>query len=141
MFITGDGMDAVVVVFPYQTEVFQTMLAGHAPGAMTATPTGPGSKLQYLMVSNPDAGGVTVFDYQFYSLVAVVQVGRGPGQILLTPDGEYALVLNQQSGDMAVVRMLSLGMSPNGAQRRFKSAPIFTMIPVGENPVSAALMT
>jgi len=29
------------------------------------------------------------------------QVGRDPRQIVVTPDNEYALVLNQQSGDMA----------------------------------------
>ena len=28
LFVTGDGMDAVVIVFPYSTEVDQTILAG-----------------------------------------------------------------------------------------------------------------
>jgi DNA-binding beta-propeller fold protein YncE len=139
IFITGDGMDAVVVLYPYTTEIYQTILAGRAPGAMAVT--GSNSRLSYLLVTNPETDGITVLDIENYNLVAVVQVGRGPCQILLTADGQYALVLNQKSGDMAVVRVLALGISPNGAQRKFKSAPIFTLIPVGENPVSAALVS
>jgi DNA-binding beta-propeller fold protein YncE len=138
IFITGDGMDAVVVLYPYTTEVYQTMLAGRAPGAMAVT--GANSKPAYLLVANPETNGLTVLDIDTYNLVAVVQVGRSPGQILLTPDGQYALVLNQDSGDMAVVRVLSLGTLPNGGQRWFGSAPIFTLIPLGEKPVSAALV-
>lgn len=138
VFVTGDGMDAVVVIYPYQTEISQTILAGRAPGAMAAT--GGDGRPSYLFVANPDTGDITVLDYETYSLVAVVEVGRGPGQILITPDGQYALVLNSKSGDMAVVRLLALATAPNGARRKFKSAPIFTMIPVGDGPVSAALI-
>jgi len=139
IFITGNGMDAVVVLYPYTTEIYQTILAGRAPGAMAVT--GSNSRSSYLLVTNPETDGITVLDIENYGLVAVVQVGRGPCQILMTPDGQYALVLNRKSGDMAVVRVLALGISPNGAQRKFKSAPIFTLIPVGESPVSAALVS
>lgn len=140
LFITGDGMDAVVVLFPYQTEIYQTILAGRAPGSMAVT--AKDVKPAYLMLTNPDSDGITVLDTETYSLVAVVEVGRGPGRILLTPDGEYALVLNEKSGDVAVVRMLALSTTPSGAYRRFKPAPapIFTLIPVGDRPVSAAFV-
>ncbi|HUB77685.1 MAG TPA: YncE family protein [Bryobacteraceae bacterium] len=140
IFVTGDGMDAVVVVFPYETEIYQTILAGHAPGSMAVTPKDV--KPSYLMLTNPESDGITVLDTDTYSLVASVEVGRGPCRILLTPDGEYALVLNEDSGDIAVVRMLALSTTPNGAYRRFKPAPapIFTLIPVGDRPVSAAFV-
>jgi len=140
IFITGDGMDAVVVLFPYETEIYQTILAGRAPGSMAVTPKD--MKPSYLMLTNPESDGITVLDTDTYSLVASVQVGRGPSRILLTPDGEYALVLNEISGDIAVVRMLALSTTPNGAYRRFKPAPapIFTLIPVGDRPVSAAFV-
>jgi hypothetical protein len=38
--------------------------------------------------------------------------------------------------------MLALSTTPNGGYRQFKPAPapIFTMIPVGERPVSAAIV-
>jgi DNA-binding beta-propeller fold protein YncE len=142
IFITGDGMDAVVVLYPYTTEVYQTILAGRTPGAMAVT--AKDARPSYLMVANPETDGITVLDIETYNLVAVVQVGRGPGHILLTADGQYALVLNQISGDMAVVRVLALATAPNGAVRRFDPrpapAPLFTLIPVGDRPVSAALV-
>ena len=57
-----------------------------------------------------------------------------PRHILITPDKQYALVLNRRSGDLAVIRIQSL------RARRYKSAPLFTMIPVGEGPVSTAVV-
>jgi hypothetical protein len=83
-----------------------------------------------------------VLDVESGKLVALVTVGSRPGQIVLTPDREYALVLNENSGDMAVIRIFSLGGNQVGGERvkRYKSAPLFTMIPVGEGPVSAAVV-
>src|SRR5439155_21344321 len=107
LYVTGDGMDAVVNVYPYRTEVWETLLAGHAPGVMaTAEPATPPFDL---LVANPDSDTVTVLDVESGKLVAVVQVGSGPGNIVITPDREYALVLNETSGDMAVIRIFSLG--------------------------------
>ena len=54
---------------------------------------------------------------------------------------QYALVLNEGSGDLAVIRTYSLSAPQLSAKARFKSAPVFTMIPVGERPVSAAVVT
>jgi YVTN family beta-propeller protein len=141
LYVTGDGMDAVVSVFPYRTEVWETLLAGHAPGVMaTAEPAKPP---YYLLVANPGADTVTVLDVESGKLVALVTVGSQPGQIILTPNREYALVLNEKSGDMAVIRIFSLGGNQVGGDRvkRYKSAPLFTMIPVGERPVSAAVVS
>ena len=58
----------------------------------------------------------------------------------MTPDDEYALVLNQGSGDLAVIRMLSIGTGERNHPARYRSAPLFTLIPVGEKPVSAAIV-
>jgi len=136
LFVSGDGLDAVVIVFPYTTEVDQTILAGHTPDSMAVTAKSP----SYLMVANPDSNGITVLDVDTRKLVAVVQVGLEPRHILFTPDEEYALVLNERSGDLAVIRILALEKAPNGATRWYKSAPLFTMIPVGVRPVSAAVV-
>jgi YVTN family beta-propeller protein len=133
LFVTGDGMDAVVIVFPYSSEVDQTVLAGRAPGVMAATD-------RYLLVANPESNGITVLDLDSRKLVAVVQVGQQPRGILLTPDQQYALVLNERSGDLAVIRVFSLAFTPTGSQRRYKSAPLFTLLPVGDRPVSAAVV-
>lgn len=140
LYVSGDGMDAVVSVFPYRTEVWETLLAGHAPGAMAIAESD--RPPAYLLVANPDADSVTVLDVETGNLAALVQVGREPRQIVITPDDEYALVLNQKSGDMAVIRIFTLGGNEVGGDRvrRYKSAPLFTMIPVGEGPVSAAVV-
>ena len=107
MFVTGDGMDAVVIVYPYSTEIAETMLAGRAPGAMAVTDSAATS---FLLVANPQTNSVTVLDYDNTGrkLVAAVNVGQEPGAIVITPDQQYALVLNQKSGDLAVIRMYAL---------------------------------
>jgi YVTN family beta-propeller protein len=128
LFITGEGMDAVVVVYPYQTEVAETLLAGHAPGVMAAS-----AAPDYLFVANPRSNNVTILDIETHKVMAAAPAGAEPGHITITPDNQYALVLNRGSGDMAVIRIAAV------AARRSKSAPLFTMIPVGSKPVAAAV--
>jgi len=130
LFLTGDGMDAVVIVYPYQTEVAETVLAGRAPDGMAVTDT-------YLLVTNPATNSVTVLNIDDRKLVSVVSVGQEPREISITPDKQYALVLNEKSGDLAVIRLYSL-TEPRA--HKYKSASLFTLIPVGEKPVSAAVV-
>lgn len=131
LFITGEGLDAVVVVYPYFVpQVAETVLAGRSPGPMAASASPP-----YLFVANPESGDLSILNITTRKLVAVVSVGAEPGYIAVTPDNQYALILNRKSGDMAVLRIASI--QPN----RAKSAPLFTMIPVGSKPVSAVVRT
>jgi DNA-binding beta-propeller fold protein YncE len=127
LFITGDGMDALVVVYPYRIpEIAETVLAGRAPGAMCASQ-------QFLFIANPLTGDVSIFDIKTRKLIAVTAVGSEPSYIVVTPGDEFALVLNRKSGDIAVIR---LGAIKND---RKKSAALFTIIPVGSKPVSAVV--
>ncbi len=126
LFITGEGRDAVVVVYPYRTEIGLTSLSGRMPRQMACS-----AEPRYLFVSSPASGSVTVFDIDTQKVVAVTGVGVEPGAIVITPDQQYALVLNQGSGDIAVIRIASI--RPGRARR----APLFTMIPVGGRPVAA----
>ncbi len=139
LFVTGAGMDAVVVVYPYYTpQVAQTVLAGHAPGAMAATKStqnGP----QYLFVANPKSGDVSILNVTNNRVVAVTPVGSEPGYITVTPDNQYALVLNQGSGDVAVIRIANITRAATDFKRSRKG-PIFMMVPVGSKPVSAAVV-
>jgi YVTN family beta-propeller protein len=128
LFISGDGLDAVVTVYPYQTDVGATMLAGRAPGALAAS-----ASPAYLFVANPTSGDVTILNIQTQRVIGVAPVGREPCHIAVTPDNQYALVLNRGSGDMAVLRI------PAITANRARSAPLFTMIPVGSRPVSAVV--
>lgn len=127
-FVAGDGMDAVVTVYPYQTEVGSITLAGKAPGYLVAS-----DKPDYLFVANPDSNDVTVINVADQKVLAVAAVGREPCFIAVTPNNEYALVLNRQSGDVAVLHIGSM------TSRRSKSIPLLTMIPVGSEPVSAVI--
>ena len=132
-------MDAVVVVYVYQTEIAETLLAGRAPAGMAAM-----DAPQYLLVTNPETNTVTVLDLENNGkLVASVQVGQEPRAIVVTPAREgqdqYALVLNEKSGDLAVIRIYSL-LNQDPKRRRMPT-PLFTLVPVGEGPVSAAVMS
>jgi DNA-binding beta-propeller fold protein YncE len=128
LFVTGEGMDAVVIVYPYNTpEVAETVLAGHAPGPMAAS--GPGSNL--LFVASPVSGEVSILSIATHRVIALAQAGADPGYIAITPDDEFALVLNRASGDVTVLRVSTI--QPN----RYKSAGLLTVIPVGSRPVSA----
>lgn len=135
LFLTGEGRDAVVIAYTFRHEIAQTSLTGRKPGAMAVSgrknvPDDP----QFLFVSNPQAGSVTVFDVMTQRVVAVTGVGMQPGPIVVTPDQQYALVLNTASADMAVIRIAAITGGKN------RSAPLFTMIPVGAKPVSAVVV-
>jgi DNA-binding beta-propeller fold protein YncE len=135
LFVSGEGMDAVVTVYPYRTEVAETMLAGHAPAGMAVT-----DNPAFLLVANPDSDTVTVLDFDNpgKKLVAMVQVGREPRHIVITPDNQFALVLNEGSGDVAVIRMYTLAKLDS--VRRRHPTPVFNLIPAGQKPVAAAVL-
>jgi len=132
VFVTGKGMDAVVIVYPYWTEVAETVLAGHAPRAVAIS-----AAPEYLFVANPESGDVTVLDVATRDVLAAVKVGQMPCFITFTPDNQYALVVNRGSGDLAVIRLATI--TQGDARRRSRTAPLFTMVPVGVGPVSAGV--
>ena len=119
--------------FPLQHRDRPTILAGHAPGAMAVTGAWPA----YLMVTNPQSSGLTVLDMDMRKLVAVVRVGQGPGEILITPDNQYALAIDRQSADLAVVRLSAFAEAAGGSTNRRRYS---RCIPVGGKPVGAAIV-
>jgi len=128
LFVTGEGLDSVVTVYPYQTEVGSTMLAGRAPGMMAASVIP-----SYLFVANPSSNTVTILNVATQKVMGAVQVGREPGFLAITPNQEYALALNRVSGDMSVLHI------PTLSARRTKAASLFTQVPVGSEPVAAVV--
>lgn len=129
LFVTDGQSGGVAMIYPYTTEVDRAVLAGKSPGAMAACATPP-----YLLVANRESSDITILDLDSGKLVAIVPVGAEPAFVAITPDNQYALALNAASGDMAVIRLSAV------RSRRNKSAPLFTMIPVGEAPVSLAVI-
>jgi YVTN family beta-propeller protein len=118
-------MDAVVIVYPFQSQVGETVLAGRAPGPMAVSES-------FLFLASPQSGDLSILNIANRKVIAVVAVGSDPGCIAVTPDDQFALVLNRKSGDVAVVRVG--GITAN----RYKKAALLTVIPVGSRPVSAA---
>jgi len=138
LFITGTGMDGVAIAFPYiPLEVEQTVLAGRDPGAMACS-----SSPAYLFVASASGSDVCILDIDTRKMIGIVEVGQQPSFMAVTPDSQYALVLNENSGDMAVIRIASIqANTANAAKMRGKAgAALFTMLPVGNRPVHAVIV-
>jgi len=138
LFVGGTGMDAVAIIFAYQPLIVdQTVLAGQGPGAMAASSVPP-----YLFVASRTGPEINILSVTTRKVIAVVQAGPGPRQILITPDDQFALVLNEYSGDLAVIRIPTIEANRlrSGLINRTKSgASLFTMFPVGDQPVAGAI--
>ena len=127
MFVTGSGLDALVIANPYQNEIDQTISAGHEPGAMVVQ-----AQQNILLVANPS--NVTLLDIDTRRLAATVAVNGPPGEILVTPGGEYALAVSQDSGDVSVIRLATV------LDRKQRTKPVFTVFPTGAGLRSAAIV-
>lgn len=133
MFVTGTGEDAIAIVEPYQNQVDQTIVAGRNPFGMAF---GVSGSRNLLFVTNPGSGDLTIFDVDTRQLAASVHVGGNPGEVLLTPNGEYALAINRDSGDVAVVRISTV--LNRGIEMAAK--PLLTVFATGAGPQSAAII-
>lgn len=139
LFVSGSGMDGVAIVYPYHTlQVDQTLLAGHDPGVMAScggdAPSNNGSPA-YLFAASQAASSVCIVSVDNRKAIGYVEVGEDPCFITVTPDNQYALILNRLSGDMAVIRI------PSIRANRFKlGAALFDLVPVGERPTCAAII-
>lgn len=131
LFVSGAGMDAVAVVFPYDTlEVEQTVLVGRDPGAMACS-----ASPAYLFVASHSGSDVCILDVNSRKVIGIVEVGQKPAYITVTPDSQYALVLDELSGDMAVIHVPAIR-----ANRTKSGAALFTLVQVGARPVQAAIV-
>jgi YVTN family beta-propeller protein len=129
MFVIATGEDSVAIVSPFQNQIDQTIVAGRQPYAMAVSAT-----RNLLLITNPESGDLTILDIETRKLAASVHVGGEPGEVLLTPDEEYALVLSRDAGDVAVVRMQTV------LDRANRTKPILTMFPMGSSPQSALVI-
>jgi len=127
LFVTGSGMDSLVILYPYDiAEVAETVLVGHAPAVMTASKS-------LLFITSPASGDISVLSVGTHKVLTVMPVGSDPGLVAITPDDRFALVLNRESGNIAVLDTNEI------LKNRNKGAALVTVIPVGSRPVSAAM--
>ena len=137
LFVSGPGMDGVAIAFTYwPLEVEQTVLGGRDPGVMGCAGN------TYLLIASASGSDVCILTIARRRMVGIVEVGQKPSYIAVTPDSQYALVLNEASGDMAVIHVSSIqDRLSDAAKRRGKAgASLFTMLAVGNQPIHAEIV-
>lgn len=137
LFVSGNGMDAVAIVFPYSPlEVDQTVLAGRDPGVMACSETPA-----LLFVGSNSGSDVCVLNIDTRKVVGAVDVGERPTHIAITPGNQYALILARDAGTVAIVRIPKIRLDPSIVLKVEKpSAALFTILPVGNQPVQSAVV-
>ncbi len=131
LFVSGEGVDGVAIVFPYNTlEVEQTVLAGRDPGVMACS-----ADPVYLFVGSHSGTDVCILNVETRKVIGMVDIGEQPSYITTTPDSQYALVLDERAGDLAVIHITAIRVN-----RERTGASLFTMLQVGEKPVHAAVV-
>jgi len=79
------------------------------------------SRRRDIYLSKSELGGrERILDIETSKVIAVTPVGTGPSFIAITPDDQYALVLNQMSGDVAVIRIKNIRSAAH-----WKKGPLF----------------
>jgi DNA-binding beta-propeller fold protein YncE len=138
LFVSGPGMDGIAIVAPYDVlKVDQTVLAGRDPGVMACSDTPA-----YLFVASASGTDVCIMSVDIRKIIGLVEIGGRPTYITITPGDQFALVLSENSNDMAVIHIPAVLASQSDPFKfRYKSgAALFTVMPVGSKPVHAAVI-
>jgi DNA-binding beta-propeller fold protein YncE len=138
LFVSGEGMDAVAIIFPYNPlEVDQTVLAGRDPGVMACS-----ENPAYLFVGSHSGSDVCILNIDSRRMIGIVDAGQRPTYITITPDSQYALVLNEGVGTMAVIHVAEVAVNVSNPDKKRNKvvAGLFTLLPVGDRPVHAIVV-
>lgn len=137
MFVTGAGADVVAIVSPYQNEVGETMLAGRTPTAMAVV-----EKQNLLCVTNAESGDLTILAIDTRHMSASVHVGETPGEVVVTPGGEYVLVVDRQTGRVSVIRLATVLDTKAETQLDviLRTKPLFTVFPTATDARAALVV-
>ncbi len=117
-FVSNYDSDTISEITTSSNEVGGAYLVGAHPvrGLVSADNS-------LLYVSDFSAGWVGIYSIDDGKLINSVSVGKGPDALAFSADGHLLLVLNAQSGDIAVVRT---GITP--------AASLLTLFPAGRAP-------
>ena len=91
-------------------------------------------------MANPGSGDLTILDIDSRRLKASVHVGGQPGDVLLTPDGEYALVMDPVSGSVSVARIATVLDNAQVAFIARPPKPLFTVFQTATDARSAIIV-
>jgi DNA-binding beta-propeller fold protein YncE len=92
----------------------------------------------YLFVASRSGSDLCILSIDTRKVIGFVETGGRPSLITVTPDSQFALVLDREAGDMGVIRV---PRNVTGPERRTKTgASLFTMISVGSKPVDLVVV-
>jgi YVTN family beta-propeller protein len=115
LYVTVPDLHALEIINTWTTEIAESMLVGLAPesGVLNVN-------ADALYLSDSAAGRVLPIAIGARHLALPIPVGRGPVTCRMDPSGELLLVANQESNDLAVIRL--------------RTSSLLTMVPVGSHP-------
>jgi YVTN family beta-propeller protein len=115
LYVTVPDLHEVEIINTWTSEIAESMLVGLAPeGGVLRGDVGA------LYLSDPAAGRVLPIAINLRHLAPPITVGSDPVTCRVDPSGELLLVANQDSNDLAVIRL--------------RTSSLLTMIPVGSQP-------
>lgn len=122
LFVATPDRNSLTILNTWTNEVTETVMAGDRPASGTM-----GSDQPYytLYLSDQASGHVRPFVCGLRRLLAPIPAGRRPGASQLTPNEELLLVVNEESDDVAVIRV--------------RTQSLLTLIPVGPAPRELAI--
>ncbi|MBV9405308.1 MAG: hypothetical protein JO211_08180, partial [Acidobacteriaceae bacterium] len=94
----------------------------------------------FLFVGSNSGSDVCILNIDTRKVIGLVDVGQRPTYITTTPDSQYVLVLDDQAGTLAVIRIPAIRVDP-AIVRSKSGASLFTMLQVGDRPVHAAVVS
>ena len=136
LFVTVPDSHEIEIINTWTTEIVQSMPVGLAPleGAL-------GSGAGELYISDWLAGRVLSLSTGTRHLDRPITVGRRPGVCRLDPSGDLLLVANEDSNDLAVIRLRGPAAGPSAAPGATTgTSSLLTMVPVGAHPSDVAIL-
>jgi YVTN family beta-propeller protein len=129
IFVENFGGDTISEIATNADDVGGAYVVGANPegGVVTADNS-------TLWVSNYGSNTVTAYSIDDGTRINSVQVGDGPGPLVLTDSGFLLLAVDEKSGDMSVLRTISY--TPKGEP---VAGSLFTVMAAGKNPNAIAV--
>jgi DNA-binding beta-propeller fold protein YncE len=109
------------------------VLAGRDPGVMACS-----GNPDYLFVGSASGTDVSVLNVYNREMIGLVDITQKPTFIAITPDNQYALVLDEQAGNVAVIHIGAIRFNWDAWSKK-SGASLYTMLPVGAKPVQAVI--
>lgn len=131
IFVSNFGSNTISEINTSTNEVGGAYLVGVQPSYGIV-----GADDSTLWVSNFNANTIGVYSIDFGKLINTVHVGDGPNALAFSSDGYWLFAVDQNSGDVSVVRTLSY--TQHGVP---VAGQLFTILPAGSHPNAIAVKT